>query len=96
MDPEPISLLIPLFSITALLSFLLLFILLLCSALISGAEVAVFSLTKTDLENAENDKRLALISQLLEKPKKLLATILALVDNLGFVLNRGLDTLSNV
>ena len=76
MDPEPISLLIPLFSITALLSFLLLFILLLCSALISGAEVAVFSLTKTDLENAENDKRLALISQLLEKPKKLLATIL--------------------
>ena len=76
MDPEPISLLIPLFSITTLLSFLLLFILLLCSALISGAEVAVFSLTKTDLENAENDKRLALISQLLEKPKKLLATIL--------------------
>lgn len=76
MDPEPISLFIPLFSITTMLSFLLLLVLLLCSALISGAEVAVFSLTKMDLENEDNDKKLALISELLEKPKKLLATIL--------------------
>ena len=78
MDPEPISLLLPLaaINITTILSFLLLFILLFCSALISGAEVAIFSLSKTDLEQHENDKRIDIISILLERPKKLLATIL--------------------
>jgi len=78
LDPEPISLLLPLaaINITTILSFLLLFILLFCSALISGAEVAIFSLSKTDLEQHENDKRIDIISILLERPKKLLATIL--------------------
>ena len=78
MDPEPISFIIPLagFSISSILSFVLLFVLLFCSALISGAEVAIFSLSKTDLENADNDKRLQIISTLLDRPKKLLATIL--------------------
>ena len=52
--------------------------LLLCSALISGAEVALFSLTQTDLETPleESSKPIEIISKLLEKPKKLLATIL--------------------
>ena len=58
--------------------FVLMFVLLACSALISGAEVAMFSLTRTDIdEGLENkSKRIQIISKLLERPKKLLATIL--------------------
>src|SRR5690606_34009573 len=58
--------------------FLLLFLLLICSALISGAEVAVFSLTKTDIEDGLDKKsnRIQIILKLLERPKKLLATFL--------------------
>jgi len=51
--------------------------LLICSAFISGTEVAVFSLTPKDVEKItqNNSKRGSLIVSLLEKPKKLLATI---------------------
>lgn len=56
----------------------LLFLLLLCSALVSGAEVALFALTQSDLDIAleENSKPIEIISKLLDRPKKLLATIL--------------------
>ena len=51
-------------------------IVLLCiSGLISGTEVAFFSLTKSDLED-ESNLNLKQVNQLLEGPKKLLATIL--------------------
>ena len=52
--------------------------LLFCSALISGAEVAFFSLVKSDLETGldEQKKAFDIIAKLLERPKKLLATIL--------------------
>ena len=79
MDPDPEPLLIALISITTpmLIGLFLLIILLLCSALISGAEVAFFSLTATDLEQDDHyDRRLNIVAQLLDKPKKLLATIL--------------------
>ena len=58
--------------------FVLLILLLICSALISGAEVALFSLNRTDIEDGleQNPKRIQIISQLLDRPKKLLATIL--------------------
>jgi len=53
-------------------------ILLVCSALVSGAEVAYFSLTPNDYEEINSGKLKAAeaIQQLLEKPKRLLATIL--------------------
>ena len=61
-----------------------------CSALISGAEVAFFSLTRTDIDNGleENPKAFHIISKLLERPKKLLATILVANNfiNIGIVL----------
>ncbi|WP_283636798.1 gliding motility-associated protein GldE [Aquaticitalea lipolytica] len=80
MDPEPTSLLITLSvdNVSLVMSIILLFILLLCSALISGAEVALFSLTRSDLNSGleENSKQIQIISKLLERPKKLLATIL--------------------
>ena len=61
-----------------LIGIVLLFVLLLCSALISGAEVALFYLTKTDLDEGleQESKPFQIVSKLLEKPKKLLATIL--------------------
>lgn len=80
MDPDPSSLLLTFLEINTsfLVSVVLLFILLLCSALISGAEVALFSLKKGDIEtaDADNSKSIILITSLLERPKKLLATIL--------------------
>ncbi|MNK16768.1 Magnesium and cobalt efflux protein CorC [compost metagenome] len=52
-------------------------ILLICSAFISGTEVAMFSLTSQDIEkiNQKSQRKGSLIVSLLEKPKKLLATI---------------------
>lgn len=53
--------------------------LLACSALISGAEVAFFSLTPSDFETNEEKgiaKKLGIVQRLLARPKKLLATIL--------------------
>ena len=81
MDLEPPSLLlISLINITNITSIVILLVLLLCSALISGTEVALFSLTATDFEENQSDngpsKRLAIVQNLLLKPKKLLATIL--------------------
>jgi len=92
LDPEPSSLTLFFLSAnTALVSgILLLAILLLCSALISGAEVAFFSLTRTDIDNGleENPKAFQIISKLLERPKKLLATILVANNfaNIGIVI----------
>jgi len=48
-----------------------------CSALISGTEVAFFSLSQTVLdEQSEKTKGKSVVVKLLQKPKKLLATIL--------------------
>lgn len=80
MDPEP-SILNTIFLISNtsfVTSIILLIVLLICSALISGAEVAIFSLTKTNInEGIENkSSQIQIISNLLDRPKKLLATIL--------------------
>lgn len=80
MDPDPASciLLIMAIEVSVVISFALLFLLLVCSALISGAEVALFSLKRSDVEEGleQKSKRLEIIAKLLERPKKLLATIL--------------------
>ncbi len=92
MDPEPASLILLISSIdiSVVSSFVLLVVLLVCSALISGAEVALFSLTRTDLEDEtlEGSKKIEIISELLERPKKLLATILVANNfiNVGIVI----------
>ncbi|SFC87178.1 gliding motility-associated protein GldE [Algibacter pectinivorans] len=80
MDPDPASfiLLIMAIDVSIVFGFALLVLLLLCSALISGAEVALFSLNRSDIESGleQKSKRIEILSQLLERPKKLLATIL--------------------
>ncbi|KZS39868.1 MULTISPECIES: gliding motility-associated protein GldE [Aquimarina] len=76
-DPEPIFISLLAFDIMQPINLVVLFILLFFSALISGSEVALFSLTPTDLKDEENtSKNLSIVSRLLDNPKKLLATIL--------------------
>lgn len=79
MDTEPPSIL--LFSnadLTVILGFAIILVLLFFAALVSGAEVAFFSLSAQDLEAASrtNPRKTKIISRLLERPKKLLATLL--------------------
>ena len=61
-----------------IIQFALLIILLILSALISGSEVAFFSLNNSDLNGnlLSEDKEIKRIKFLLKKPKRLLATIL--------------------
>lgn len=78
MDPEPPLLLAAAFDAGMIVPVLVLFLLLAASALISGSEVALFSLKPSELEeldtsSSQEDKKLL---DLLEHPKTLLATIL--------------------
>ena len=80
MDPEPPVLFSNLLvsNTSFITSVVLLLVLLVCSALISGAEVALFSLTKANIDEGIEKKSAAMgiVASLLERPKKLLATIL--------------------
>jgi gliding motility-associated protein GldE len=77
-------------SIGIALNFIVVLLMLFCSALISGAEVAYFSLTPNDVEdlNQEKSKKALLTLKLLEKPNKLLATILITNNfiNIGIII----------
>jgi len=77
-------------SIGIVLNFIVILLMLFCSALISGAEVAYFSLTPNDVEdlNQEKSKKALLTLKLLEKPNKLLATILITNNfiNIGIII----------
>ncbi|PQJ31343.1 magnesium/cobalt efflux protein [Nonlabens arenilitoris] len=78
MDPDSAHLLVAIISGSSeLVYFLVFIILLILSAMVSGAEVALFSLETTDLEEERPDfPRRELVAKLLARPKKLLATIL--------------------
>jgi Mg2+/Co2+ transporter CorB len=80
LDPDPPSLILSFISLefSQVLSLVMLIVLLICSALISGAEVAFFSLTPADFlsDNGKRTNAQKIVVKLLEKPKKLLATIL--------------------
>ncbi|MDP5000896.1 MAG: gliding motility-associated protein GldE [Flavobacterium sp.] len=77
MDPDPASLFYSI-DFEFLIGIIAIVLLLICSAFISGSEVALFSLSQKDIDEImEKDfNKGNLISELLEKPKKLLATIL--------------------
>ena len=81
MDPDPLPLVSAFFSVINLLwiQWIVVAVLLLCSALISGTEVSFFSLqlkSLEDQEESESDFALGRVILLLKKPKRLLATIL--------------------
>ncbi|MVO08969.1 gliding motility-associated protein GldE [Flavobacterium sp. TP390] len=77
MDPDPSSLTNTI-DFELLIGLIAVFFLLFCSAFISGSEVALFSLSQKDLDDLieEDGNKGSIITRLLEKPKKLLATIL--------------------
>lgn len=76
-DPEPLFTILLSFDLLTSINAIVLLLLLISSALISGTEVAFFSLTQTDLNELSSDgKEDNIIVKLLDKPRKLLATIL--------------------
>jgi len=100
LDLEPPSLtIIPIiFEFAQFFGILSLLLLLLFSALISGAEVALFSLTPTDfeLDPAKRSKKQIVIIKLLDRPKKLLATILVANNTINIAIVILFESLSNV
>ncbi|QNJ97265.1 gliding motility-associated protein GldE [Constantimarinum furrinae] len=100
MDTEPPSLLlIALLTFPQITSLVMLVVLLICSAMISGAEVAFFSLTTSDFEGTEEKnppKKLQIVRKLLSKPKKLLATILIANNAINIAIVLLFDSLTDV
>tara|TARA_B100001059_G_C17839143_1_gene590665 strand:- start:9673 stop:10989 length:1317 start_codon:yes stop_codon:yes gene_type:complete len=78
--PDPLSFLITFLDDQGplLIQLILLVLLLITSGLVSGAEVAFFSLTKDQLDSEEEKKsrQMEIIQKMLQNPKRLLATIL--------------------
>lgn len=78
MDAESSSNLLATIDTNLLFGIIAIAFFLFCSAMVSAAEVALFSLTQQDLNTLteEDSSKANLISKLLQRPKKLLATIL--------------------
>jgi gliding motility-associated protein GldE len=80
LDPDPLSFFITFLDDQGplLIQFILLVLLLITSGLVSGAEVAFFSLTKDQLDSEKEKKsrQMDIIQKMLQNPKRLLATIL--------------------
>lgn len=81
MDPDPLPQIITIFSASNLIwiQSLIVVVLLIGSALISGAEVAFFSLqlkSLEDIQESDTDSALERVINQLKNPKRLLATIL--------------------
>ncbi len=80
MDPDPLSFLLVVLNGqgSLLIQLIALVLLLIISGLISGAEVAFFSLTKAQRDSEEENKsrQMEIIQEMLQNPKRLLATIL--------------------
>lgn len=77
MDSDPSSILQSI-DFELLANLVIVIVLLICSAFISGTEVALFSLSQKNIDDLTNDdySKGTMIAKLLERPKKLLATIL--------------------
>ena len=90
MDPEPSLNFVYTVDFNLLFGFAGIFVLLFCSAVVSGAEVALFSLSQKDLDDTlqENFSTGKILSELLQRPKKLLATLLVANNfiNIGVVI----------
>lgn len=86
MDAEPplhffahfVALQLTSYDVTIIIQWAVFVVLLCCSALISGAEVALFSLSSTEINHLKESRTPTgeIISRMLSNPKKLLATIL--------------------
>lgn len=99
MDTEPPGLqFLDTLDFTQVINIILLFVFLACSALISGAEVAFFSLTPSDFEDNDKkstSKKLSIVERLLDRPKKLLATILVANNFINIAIILLFDSMSS-
>ena len=99
MDPDPPSLilLISSFDVSQIWGIIAVFVLLIGSALISGAEVAFFSLTPSNFitVNGKRSNAQKIVVKLLEKPKKLLATILVANNSINIAIVLLFDSLTD-
>lgn len=99
MDPDPASIISSIFAIDLpqLFGVIAAVLLLISSALISGAEVAFFSLTPADFEvdEAKRSVKENIVIALLDKPKKLLATILVANNMINIAIILLFDTLTD-
>jgi putative hemolysin len=90
LDPDPSLNFIQTIDTNLVYGFIGIFALLFCSALVSGAEVALFSLSQKDLDDALHDdvSKGKVLADLLQSPKKLLATLLVANNfiNIGVVI----------
>lgn len=92
MDPEPhcLAFFFTTYSSIFTIKVIVLLLLLAGSALISGAEVALFGLSQNDLEDLKENhsSRGKMVAQILERPRKLFATLLITnnIINIGIVL----------
>ncbi|MDA6072170.1 gliding motility-associated protein GldE [Flavobacterium sp. AC] len=90
MDPEPSLFFNTTLDINLIIGFVGIFVLLFLSAIVSGAEIALFSLSQKDIDETvqESQTKGKIISNLLDKPKKLLATLLVANNffNIGVVI----------
>lgn len=90
MDPAPSLSLSYTLDTDLMFGFIGIFVLLFCSAVVSGAEVALFSLSQKDLDDTvvEDSSTGKILFDLLERPKKLLATLLVANNfiNIGVVI----------
>lgn len=90
MDPEPSLFFNTTLDINLIIGFVGIFVLLFLSAIVSGAEIALFSLSQKDIDDTlqESQTKGKIISNLLDKPKKLLATLLVANNffNIGVVI----------
>jgi len=91
LDPEPsLFLNMLLLDTNLIIGFVAIFVLLFLSAIVSGAEVAFFTLSQKDLDETlqKNAYKGKLISNLLERPKKLLSTLLVANNlfNIGVII----------
>ncbi|MGJ8665592.1 MAG: gliding motility-associated protein GldE [Patiriisocius sp.] len=99
MDIEPPSLYLLAFTSGTIIYLVALVVLLICSAMISGAEVAFFSLTSSELDFEDEKKapkKLQIVSKLLDRPKKLLATILVANNFINIAIVLLFDTIGEV
>jgi putative hemolysin len=90
LDPEPSLFFNTTLDINLIIGFVGIFVLLFLSAIVSGAEIALFSLSQKDIDDTlqESQTKGKIISNLLDKPKKLLATLLVANNffNIGVVI----------
>ena len=90
MDPEPSLGFLSTIDTNLLFGFLAIALLLFCSALVSAAEVSYFSLTPKDIDESAiaYPSKTQIISALLLRPKRLLATLLIAINfiNIGIVI----------